>query len=81
MFECCKQGSVFVVASREPLTRENTSKAATSFAQCYEKGQPRVVVNLQGVPLMDSAGLELLLDARDRCAQRGAHCIWPAQTH
>ncbi len=33
--------------------------------------QPRVVVDLSSVPLMDSLGLDALLDARDRCQTLG----------
>ena len=36
--------------------------------------------DLQGVPLLDSQGLELLLDVQDRCGQRGGslHLAAPA---
>ena len=38
---------------------------------CVERGQPHVVLDLQGVALIDSTGLELLLDAQEECQRMG----------
>ncbi|MGH9175026.1 MAG: STAS domain-containing protein [Vicinamibacterales bacterium] len=71
MFQRSKQGAVEILAGNTPLTREHLDEVAPLLEQCLSAGQPRVVVDLARVPLIDSAGLELLLDAGDRCAQRG----------
>jgi len=71
MFDCSKQGSVFVLAGNEPLTRDHIGDLVAVSGQCFNQGQPKIVLSLQEMPLIDSAGLELLLDLRDRCQQRG----------
>ena len=71
MFEHSKQGAVDLIAGDEPLHVDTLERAARLLDQCIAQGQPRLVFDLGGVALIDSAGLELLLDARERCAQRG----------
>ena len=36
-----------------------------------ETGQPQIVLDLQGVAVIDSAGLELLLDYQEKCQRMG----------
>jgi anti-anti-sigma factor len=47
------------------------SELAGVLEICLKRGQPRLVLDLQGVALMDSAGLELLLDTHDDCQRMG----------
>lgn len=71
MFELSRQGAVHVVTGDSPLSRDHVSEVAGTFEPCFEKGQPRLVLDMQKIPLLDSAGLELLLDLRERCLKRG----------
>lgn len=71
MFQASKQGAVYVVSGTLSLNAENLALAREAFEECIGKGQPRLVMHLEGIPLIDSVGLELLLDVRDRCLQRG----------
>jgi anti-anti-sigma factor len=71
MFELHKQGAVKVIVGHQPLNLESAPTAIRLCDEALSQGQPRLVFDMQGVPLIDSAGLELLLDVRDRCAQRG----------
>jgi len=71
MFEIAKRGAVNVLSGSLPLTAANTNPINDLCADCVENGQPRLVFDLTGVPLIDSAGLELLLDLRDACHKRG----------
>lgn len=71
MFKLARQGAVDVVSGEAPLNCDTVAEALAVFEQCLDKGQPRLVMHLQNVPLIDSAGLELLLDVRQRCLQRG----------
>src|SRR4051794_741722 len=71
MFQTSKQGAVQVISGSVPLNAENISLAQNAAEKCFGKEQPRVVVHLDGISLIDSAGLEFLLDVRDRCLQRG----------
>lgn len=71
MFESSKQGAVHVVSGDCPLNVEGVTNARRVFEECLGKGQPRVVFQMNGVALLDSAGLVLLLDIRDACLRRG----------
>jgi anti-sigma B factor antagonist len=71
MFERTRQGAVDVITGDEPLNHESADRVSRLIEECIGKGQPRIVLDLGKVALIDSAGLELLLDARERCAARG----------
>lgn len=71
MYTCKRSGAVDIVSSNLPLIRENRSAFLKAVEGCTGNGQPRVVIDLSAVPLMDSLGLDALLDARDRCQTLG----------
>jgi len=71
MFEIMKRGAVHVLSGNEPLTTAHINPLMPLCAECLEDGQPHLVFDLAAVPLMDSAGLELLLDLHDSCQKRG----------
>jgi anti-anti-sigma factor len=71
MFHVSRQGSVYVLTGAEPLSAEHVESARAVVEQCFGKGQPQIVVNLAAIPLIDSAGLEFLLDLRDRTVRSG----------
>ena len=70
MFEIARQGAVDVITGREPLNGETSESVSALISESCATGQPRVVLDLQYVPLIDSAGLEALLDSRDECVRR-----------
>lgn len=71
MYELSKQGAVHIVSGRVPMAAEYVQMALHVFDNCFGHGQPHIVLHMQGIPLLDSAGLELLLDIRDRCLHSG----------
>ena len=71
MFQRMKQGAVDVVYGETPLSLDHVEGLQTLLEECQEAGQPRVVFDLRDVALIDSAGLELLLDAQEECGRRG----------
>ena len=71
MYEMEKHGAVNVICGDAPLNVDVVEQLTELLEESLLEGQPRVVVDLAKVPLMDSAGIELLLDYRDRCQQRG----------
>jgi len=76
MFKCAKQGVVNVISGDDPLNADSLSDVTRLLDECIAEGQPRIVIDLQSIPLIDSAGLELLLDVYDQCARRGgALCL------
>lgn len=71
MFECSRQGVVHVIRGSEPITEPNVSALVDVLSKCTAVGQPRVVLDLEAVPHIDSCGLELLLSTSERFQQRG----------
>ena len=65
MFQLTRQGAIDVIRGNDALTLENLPDAARVLQQCAANKQPRVVFDLARVPLIDSSGLELLLDTQD----------------
>ena len=71
MFTRSQQGAVDVIHGDDSLNLEHISDVEKVFTECERHGQPRIVLDLKNVSLIDSTGLELLLDVRDRCLQKG----------
>ena len=71
MFERTTQGAVDVVAGECPLNAEHVEEAAGVLKDCSTNGQPQVVFDLTAVPLVDSEGLELLLNFKEEYQQLG----------
>jgi len=71
MFDLTRQGAVDVVHGDEPLNAEYSDEVRATLESIEKQGQPHVVVDLENIPLIDSQGLELLLDFQDRFSDRG----------
>jgi len=71
MFERSKQGAVDVVRGDDPLNVDFVPRVLQLLQECGAHGQPRAVLDLAGVPLIDSAGLEMLLDVQEDFQRRG----------
>lgn len=71
MFAVKSQGAVEVIAPNVPLKGESIEEFHDTVQHCLADGIPMLVVSMRDVPLLDSAGLEALLDIRDLVAQRG----------
>jgi anti-anti-sigma factor len=75
MFPVEQQGSIKVIRGEAPLSGDNSAAAAAACSPHWKSGQPKLVFDLTGVPLIDSQGLEMLLDLRDQCASRGGALV------
>ena len=71
MFDLSRHGAVNVIGGEVPFTSESVPAARKVFEQCFGKEQPRLVFDMQHVPLLDSAALELLVEMRERCLRCG----------
>jgi anti-anti-sigma factor len=71
MFERSRQGTFEVIGGSDPLVATTVEQFHCLLESSLTQGFPRIVINLEDVPLIDSAGLESLLDANDRCQERG----------
>ena len=71
MYQRNIQGAVHIVSGDDPLNLEHVKEVKQLLEACMDRGQPRAVLDLERVPLIDSAGLELLLDMNEEFARRG----------
>jgi anti-anti-sigma factor len=71
MFERTRQGAVDLIAGDDPINVDFAPQVLGLLEECGHRGQPRVVLDLERVPLVDSAGLEMLLDVQEDYQQRG----------
>jgi anti-sigma B factor antagonist len=75
MYPCKRSGAVDTISGTQPLTREHQAAFLSSVEGCFGNGQPRIVFDLSSIPLLDSLGLEALLEARDRCQKLGGSLV------
>lgn len=71
MFQHTKQGAVTILSGDDVLADEFVEDAANTVLECMTNGQPRLVFNMEKIPLIDSEGLNFLIETRDMCATRG----------
>jgi anti-anti-sigma factor len=71
MFEQKCQGAVDVISGGDRISGEHVAELAKVLEARLDRGQPQIVLDLQGVALIDSAGLELLLDFQEKCQRMG----------
>ncbi len=65
------QGAVEVLHLSGPLNHENTDQLLETIQTGLSDGQPMVVLDMSDVPLLDSAGLDALLDVHDCVLLKG----------
>ncbi len=71
MYERSRTGAVDIIRGADPLSGASIRQLSAVLDECLSAGQPRLVIDLEKVPLIDSEGLELLLSYQDRCVERG----------
>ncbi len=71
MFERTTQGAVDVIRGDAPLSADQLQEVRNLLEECLRDGQPHVVLDLAHVLVIDSAGLELLLDFKEEYEQFG----------
>lgn len=71
MFEHKCQGAVDVVSGGDRISGEHVAELAAILEARLDRGHPQIVLDLQGVAVMDSAALELLLDFQEKCQRMG----------
>lgn len=71
MFEQKRQGAVDVIGGGERIAGDQVAALAKVLEARANHTQPHVVLDLQGVAVVDSAGLELLLDTQEEYQRLG----------
>ncbi|WP_153556072.1 STAS domain-containing protein [Roseimaritima sediminicola] len=67
MLDVKQQGTVWLLAANQPLTAESIETLNQRIEPCFAAAPPKMVLDLQQVPLLDSAALEWIWDVRRRC--------------
>ena len=70
-FNINQQGSVSVIAIEGAMIASDLKTLSEVVHARLQKGQPQLLVDLVAVPAIDSAALELLMDAQETCRKRG----------
>ena len=73
MFQVKKQGAVDVVCCGAALCKDQVDDFEAAVEQCVSVGQPMLILDLSEVPLVDSIGLEALLNLQDRIEHLGGN--------
>jgi len=71
MFKQKHQGSVDVISGGDRISGEHVAELSALLEKRIERGQPQIVIDLQGIAVIDSTGLELLLDYQEKCQRMG----------
>ena len=71
MWELNQQGAIWILSGDQPINTESIAELDQQIQACFAGAPPKLVLNLQQVPLLDSAGLEWLWDVRHRCEVMG----------
>ena len=71
MVERSRQGAVEVVRCADPLCHEQLDEVTDALEAAMAGGQPMAVFDLHQTPFVDSAGLNMLLDAQEAFEARG----------
>ena len=71
MFQQKCQGAVDVITGGDRISGEHVAELSALLEGRVDRGQPQIVLDLQSVVLIDSAGLELLLNFQEKCQRMG----------
>jgi len=71
MFEQKCQGAVDVISGGDRISGEHVEELQALLESRLDRGQQHIVLDMQAVALIDSAGLELLLDVQEKCQRVG----------
>ncbi len=74
MAEHFRQGAVDVVRGSDRLNADHAETLRPLVDSALRHGQPKLIIDLVNVALIDSDGLDFLLDTRDLCLRRGGEC-------
>ena len=71
MFDRTRQGAVDLIRGDQPLTLATFGEFFKVIDGCVNQRQPRIVLDMSGIPLIDSRGLEVLVDCQRHSISRG----------
>ncbi len=81
MFPCKRSGAIDTLSGSQPLNHDQQQAFLNAIESCFGNGQPRIVFDMSLIPLIDSVGLEAILEARDRCHKLGGSFVLAKPNH
>lgn len=66
-----RTGTIETLECDVPLTKDTVSAFCDCWRQLLKTRQPRIVLDMRSIPLLDSLGLESLLDLKEQCEAVG----------
>ena len=71
MFETSLKGAIRIFHTRKPLVEEALELFEEEITKAFNGGRPMAILNMENIPLIDSAALEALLDVAERFERIG----------
>ena len=71
MFQQKCQGAVDVITGGDRISGDRVAELSALLEGRVERGQPQIVLDLQSIVLIDSSGLEMLLNFQEKCQRMG----------
>jgi len=68
-------GAIEVVRAPATLSGADREQCAAEIQSCIERHRVRIVLDLSNMLLIDSTGLEMLLDYNEQCLRRGGEVV------
>ena len=66
MFEVSQKGAIRIISTNKPMVSEALEEFQNTVSDVFAGGRPMAILNLENVPLLDSAALETLLEVASR---------------
>jgi anti-anti-sigma factor len=73
-------GAIDVIKAPATLSGSDSQQCATQIRSSIERHRVRIVLDLSGTALMDSLGLEMLLECNENCLRRGGELVLAGPT-
>lgn len=68
-------GSVSIIRSPNSLQGDSLAQCQQSVTDCFAKRRPLIILDLSDSPLINSEGLEFIVDAQRQCLSRGGKLV------
>lgn len=73
-------GAIDVIKAPATLSGSDSQQCATQIRSSIDRHRVRIVLDLSGTALMDSLGLEMLLECNENCLRRGGELVLAGPT-
>lgn len=70
-----RTGAIDTLECDVPLTKDTVSAFHNCWQQLLTTRQPRIVLDMRSIPLLDSKGLESLIDLKEQCDAIGGMVV------